>query len=85
VCRPYNIPNPLIESYKKKYFKFYPTAVYRLGHLSKNLKFNHLNAGPHVLKGVKKVLLNPVITYSPYSPDLALCNFDLIFLSSDHF
>jgi len=36
-------------------------------------------------KALKKVLLNPVITYPPYSPDLALCNFDLIFLSSDNF
>ena len=34
-CRPHDIRNPLIESNKKKKnLKFYPTAVYRWGHLS---------------------------------------------------
>jgi hypothetical protein len=32
-CRPYDFLNPLIESYKNKNFKFYPTAVYLWGHL----------------------------------------------------
>ena len=47
---------------------------------SKNIKFLHDNAKPHVAKIVKKYLNNEgltIIDHPLYSPDLALCDFRL--------
>ena len=44
---------------------------------TKNLKFHHDNARPHVHKDVKKYLESQnltVMSHPPYSPDLAPCD-----------
>jgi hypothetical protein len=59
---------------------------------TRNMKFFHFNTRPHVQKDVKKYLETQnlkVITHPLYSPDLALCDFDLSVLYkqrlSNHF